>query len=450
MKTHLPLLLLSLTLLPTPAFAQEAPTAAIDTVSTTRPIVPSRSLTPLEGTKQLQLQLVNCNNSIDCGLAQWFLPKSTFIASRQLQFANPTANPINLRSSSIVAEGKYTGYQINPESLQLATTQTFTANTVGNLPLTIERPKLPPDQYNGTIYLMVENQPEWLALPISFSVRSGPLLPLTVLIWGILLGRLLKYMQERGEPQAKVLQELNELEYEIRSLDPADQTILAKVVNQARQATYREQFDSAKTDIKMIRDRLDVLTKLRTLEDRLEERVEPIPDDVVNKAIETVQSARSAVIQGEDGNARAGIQQVQQLFNTAGVGRGAESTQTQNSIQGVTDSLNALSTNDKGKITTNSQSFTNWLQRSLIIISGVSDRAKAEATFWVVRPLLALVLLAGLSAVGLGSLYVEKGTTFGAKPFSDYLGLILWGLSADVASRSLSNLSSGSSAKSSA
>jgi hypothetical protein len=83
-----------------------------------------------------------------------------------------------------------------------------------------------------------------------------------------------------------------------------------------------------------------------------------------------------------------------------------------------------------------------------MVVSGVSDRARAEATFWVVRPLLALVLLGGLSAMGLGSLYVEKGGTFGARPFSDYLGLILWGLSADVASRSLSNLSGGASQKS--
>ena len=89
----------------------------------------------------------------------------------------------------------------------------------------------------------------------------------------------------------------------------------------------------------------------------------------------------------------------------------------------------------------------NWLKRSLIEFSGVSDRARAEATFWVVRPLLALILLGGLSAVGLGSLYIEKGETFGARPFSDYLSLILWGLSADVASRSLSNLSGASSSK---
>ncbi|WP_265584446.1 MULTISPECIES: hypothetical protein [unclassified Coleofasciculus] len=36
-----------------------------------------------------------------------------------------------------------------------------------------------------------------------------------------------------------------------------------------------------------------------------------------------------------------------------------------------------------------------------------------------------------------------RGTTFGSDPFADYLGLVLWGLSADVASRSLSNLPGG-------
>ncbi|MCC5610123.1 hypothetical protein LC612_26010 [Nostoc sp. CHAB 5834] len=76
----------------------------------------------------------------------------------------------------------------------------------------------------------------------------------------------------------------------------------------------------------------------------------------------------------------------------------------------------------------------------MVNLSGVSDQVRAEATFWVVRPLLSLTLLVGLSAAGISSLYIENGTTFGARPFADYLGLILWGLSADVASRSLSNL----------
>ena len=107
-------------------------------------------------------------------------------------------------------------------------------------------------------------------------------------------------MQERGEPQAKVLQEINELEYELRSLDPQDQAILRKVVDQARRTTYREQYDAAQTQIKTIRDRLDVLNNLRTLENNLEKRVEPISDQDVNKAIEGVQSARKAVLEADN------------------------------------------------------------------------------------------------------------------------------------------------------
>jgi hypothetical protein len=83
------------------------------------------------------------------------------------------------------------------------------------------------------------------------------------------------------------------------------------------------------------------------------------------------------------------------------------------------------------------------LRRSLIVLSGVSSEVRAEATYWVVRPLLSLALLFGLSVVGIRALYVENGITFGADPFADYWELVLWGLSADVASRSLSNLSGG-------
>ena len=57
-----------------------------------------------------------------------------------------------------------------------------------------------------------------------------------------------------------------------------------------------------------------------------------------------------------------------------------------------------------------------------------------------VRLLLKLALLAGLVWVGIETLYVNQGLFFGANPTTDYLGLVLWGLSADVASRSLSQL----------
>ena len=49
------------------------------------------------------------------------------------------------------------------------------------------------------------------------------------------------------------------------------------------------------------------------------------------------------------------------------------------------------------------------------------------------------VLFIGILVVGLYSLYF-KNTTFGADIVYDYFSLLAWGLSADVAQRTLQNL----------
>jgi hypothetical protein len=64
----------------------------------------------------------------------------------------------------------------------------------------------------------------------------------------------------------------------------------------------------------------------------------------------------------------------------------------------------------------------------------------AEISLWFIPPLLYITLIVGLYLVGMGSLYVDKGLSFGANPHADYMGLFLWGLSSDVASRTLTNL----------
>jgi TM2 domain-containing membrane protein YozV len=56
------------------------------------------------------------------------------------------------------------------------------------------------------------------------------------------------------------------------------------------------------------------------------------------------------------------------------------------------------------------------------------------------RPLLGVALLLLLSLLGLQQLYVNAGLTFGATGLYDYLGLFVWGLSADLAQRSLHTL----------
>lgn len=62
--------------------------------------------------------------------------------------------------------------------------------------------------------------------------------------------------------------------------------------------------------------------------------------------------------------------------------------------------------------------------------------AKARALS-LVGPTLYVIFLLVIMWIGISSLYVDKGASFGANPVPDYLSLIVWGLSAEVASGSI-------------
>jgi hypothetical protein len=58
--------------------------------------------------------------------------------------------------------------------------------------------------------------------------------------------------------------------------------------------------------------------------------------------------------------------------------------------------------------------------------------------------LLGFLVYVGLLVVGFQTLYVNQGASFGSNGIFDYVGLVLWGLTDDVASRSLGNLAGAS------
>jgi hypothetical protein len=72
-----------------------------------------------------------------------------------------------------------------------------------------------------------------------------------------------------------------------------------------------------------------------------------------------------------------------------------------------------------------------------LIVGVVTARNDARA--WL-QLLLKIALFIGLVVVGIETLYVTQGLFFGANPLTDYLSLVLWGLTAEVTSRTLSTL----------
>jgi len=246
-------------------------------------------------------------------------------------------------------------------------------------------------------------------------------------------------MEEQGGPQVAARKAVYQLEADLKEAHPDDQRLLANRVKETRNLVYRQQLEAANTQRTVVHSRLDVLTQLRAIEARLNERLkneEPVPDE----AFEQIHQVRTDIEQGLDAKAKETLDQVIELLNNMPAKRGGtdDSEQIESILKGATANLdrNARSL----AIEPSQPTWGDRLQRVLIDLSGLSDLVRAEATYWFVRPLLYTVLLAGLTIVGLNTLYIEKGETFGARPLPDYLGLLLWGLSADVASRSLSGL----------
>jgi len=467
MKQWLSAILLPLILLQAPVLAQtespqQNPTTEV-TPQTTNPDA-KPTLTPLKGTEQIRLQLVNCGGWLDCALARILLPASAYIDQRELRFDNSTLSPVNILNTAVVVEGDFTGYQLNNQAISLAQLiKPLPANQIISIPLTLNRSAIPPDQYSGAVYLTLQNRSDSvrvggasrreasrrealllsadrLSLPISISARSGPLLPLIVLLFGVILGRLFKYMQERGEPQAKALEEVYRLQADITGakLEDRDKQLLAGMVNEVRTLVSREKLDAVPVQVQTIRDRLETLVKLEALEDQFNQQATTFPTDIDEYTV-NIRKARLYIAQREDAKAKELLEEISSDLDNVGsrslIGSGVEAYK-----KSLEEAVTATARMNQpiGEKTTPSR--LGKFRQFLVNLSGVSEQVRAEATFWVVRPLLSLILLVGLSAAGISSLYIENGTTFGARPFADYLGLILWGLSADVASRSLSNL----------
>jgi hypothetical protein len=387
---------------------------------------------PMAGRDRLALNLVNCGGWVDCLLAKLVLPSSMQIDTHSLCLENDGSESIAVAKTVAIAQGQQTGAQLSDSALGLQLSpQPLLGGQITPLALQVNRQGMPPDHYDGNLYVMLGDRNQRLTLPVLINVRGGPLPAIAALLLGVVLGRLLQYMQRRGEPQADRLKQVNQLEADVSRLDPDDQSILAPMLLQVRQQVFREALAEADAQLALLHGRLQVLQTLRQIQARLEGDRRGIVDPFLPQ----LERVRLCLSEANDEAAKTELTALQaELAGVRGDGAIAELA---TAVGQAAAPLEAKA----GHITPAARPWhLASLRRRLIGLAGLSNEVRAEATLWVVRPLFAIGLLVGLALMGLNELYIEKGDTLGAKPFTDYWGLILWGLSADVASRSLGSL----------
>lgn len=367
-------------------------------------------LTFVRGNEQVQLQLTQCNWWLDCALARSIFNKSAFLQTWDLAFDNTEDASVKVTGAEVLLKGEQTGYQLSSNQIQVPNIpQTLKPDQIVKLPLNWETNKIPPDRYTGAVYLSLEGGKERLIIPVNLTMRIAPLMPLFILFLGIICGRLTKYMQEKGIPQAETLGKVKELEKQVIQADSSDQKTLIPMLSKAEQLVQQMKLEAATTEVEKISARFECLQQLRNIEQKLE----PFKTNPQVKGdsgiMQKINKIRMQISLSQDEQAKTLLEELQQDIGKLQLPpMMGDKTHVNLSevVKGVKDAVVAVGTAVQSNVQEPVDKWVQWLQKSLIFLSG--SKFRTQATYWFARPLFSLMLLVGLSVVGMRSLYMQK------------------------------------------
>jgi hypothetical protein len=386
-------------------------------------------LTQRKGSEAVRIQLFDC-----AGLGCWFarlIQPGAFSSTYPLTFDNASLEAFEM-VATVNATGDVTHGSLE-NVLTVRSPVQVPVQPVFTLPIGIQSPKPLPDHYVGDVQLRMAVDAPPLKIPLEMNVRTGPIFPIIILLLGILLGRLLKYMKDKGTPQSDLLLNLNQLESRI-AFSP-DAQLLQQMLKDARTLIYDMKLDDAKTEITHIENRWTQLKTLRGLESLLAPRAN---EPAVSAIIKDIKKARDLIKCMQDQKASEVVSQIQTAVQSLPE---PPSTHVRAQVMAVVQAKKAMA--DAVRTVQGIAETPKWYVRWLRHFTGIYEILRAEVTLWVLRPTIYLLLIGALMILGMQQLYM-KNATFGSDPFSDYFGLLVWAMSSDVASRTLASLKPGS------
>jgi hypothetical protein len=386
-----------------------------------------------KGSENIKIQLVNCS-MIGCYLgANLKFLNIDPLQDHSFPLDNGSLLPFAIDGSAAATGDVNSGY--TGDSIKLGLPMTVPPKPIVTIPLHISSGELVPDHYVGDVQLRIPAKDEPLKIPLELNVKTGPELPILVLLIGILFGRLIKYMQDKGTPQSTLLYQLLQLQTRAGQ-NPADLALLHHLFEGARQDIDSMRLDQVKADLTLIGNRLTLLARLRYLETLLTPRA---ADPGVPAILADIALARNQVsLEADPTPTAARIEtEVQNLAAPGGPPNPAARAMEMAAARGVRSAV-TITVAAAAPAADAHPPHLSWFRRVVGFITGHADALRANFTLWFLRPALWIVLILLLTGTGFMQLYV-KNPIFGANFISDYFGLLVWATGSDVASRTLSN-----------
>jgi hypothetical protein len=388
-------------------------------------------------------QVARCS-WIGCNLAGILLGGSLTSDEWHVQLDNRASQAATVTSAQVVMSGKHTADAVTSSQVKIGRVGVLPAGVVSTVPVTIKRDSLLPGRYQGKLRFTIGGLDEPVTINSTLDVRDGPFWALVAVFLGIVVGRLARDMETPiAKKQVKLLPRWYDLRAKIDQITDRS----ARQQMESELPTARAKIDSAADTEEVASKFLDDLdAKVSFLMDlqNIEEKLQTLAN-VPAEAEQLIQDARSSLLEGKAAEAEQTREKITTLIAHA---------EAPGDMMGLSDDVikvwsslvNVLSkptgpslTQSQMALSAANQHQTSRLRIILSALSGLQF-VTAESRFWFFRPALSVLLLVLLALVGLQTLYVNSGATFGVGGLYDYLGLFLWGITADVAQRTLLNL----------
>jgi hypothetical protein len=401
----------------------------------------------------LNFKLTRCGSNLTCRVAEFLAPGGQTGGALHWQLTDSAfSGAVPVIASMVTLHGDKTGDLIYvpigqwSKDDRVAPLKEAALPTLGQHAIDLAfdvQGRLRADHYQGQYPIGVRNGAAVSWIPVSLDVRNGPLLALCILAVGVVLGRLIQASNSaRSQSQMKLLDRYNSVSSAVSSIqDAANKRFLEINLENAR-ADIRLM---ARSEQDVIND-LDLLDKLAADAQKLDMWLTHIasePNANLKLQMQTSLTAARAAINCK--NLSIADAQITEIINLLGQSTGAAQQAAAASARrlpvparGVGAPVAAPAAAAPAAVTRAPRGAERAVLKVLSWMSGAEP--VGEGWYHYGRPVVYVLLLLGLALVGLYNLYV-RNSTFGSDGFFDYLTLFLWGISADVAQKSLQQLS---------
>jgi hypothetical protein len=387
-------------------------------------------------------QVARCGSRVGCALANWLLPSALTGDQRTVQLDNPSLSEVKVTGMELLLRGEKTGSVVTSTDVLVPAPPQIPAGKVSPVVLQINRSSLPADRYQGTLRLQVHGLDQPINVNLTMDVRNGPLLALLVLLAGIIVGRL---VQSMSTPEAQSQIKLMRRYYTL-------QTIVDDVHNENAHSYLIQQMENIRRRIELAAEPEETLNQeLKKFEtyaqfflniELIEQQLKALGLEALEAELAPkIRECRLALMNDDINEAEQLRKEVEARLREAAEdsSMGPSANLLKAAVKGFQQFGNKLAELTVQPVTRPTSRVGERVRNLIVTLAG-SPRVRTEARYWIARPLLFLILLVILVLIGLQTLYINVGATFGAGGVYDYLGLFIWGLSADVAQRTLQSL----------